>query len=304
MDDFLYFCDKVASYGWHEFNGGNVSKLLAEDEVVPLLAAYDAAAREAGNKPTPSDVRTLAKPVPGVANRFVLVTASGSHLCNISRDPSRYSGVIRVNEDGTAFQMVAGFCGGGKPTSEIICHLMVHALNMKKALVNKGEETAPASVQPSIVYHAHTPSLISLSHMIQPLTATSLTRELWSTFTECPLFCPEGVGTVSFFVPGSLELAEASLTQFQQFRAVLWSKHGLIVTDTSFDAVRGLAETLEKAAKIALNVRNATASAETKCLPAYAPERGASLLTKDDLRQMEEYYHLGLNPEILEGTWD
>ena len=245
MDDFLCFCDRVASYGWHEFNGGNVSKLLVEDEVTPLLAAYNEAAGPCGDPEaaTPKDERPLAKPVPDMANRYILVTASGSHFCNISRDPARYSGVIRINADGTGYQMVAGFCGGGKPTSEIMCHLMVHALNREKLCGKHCEGTAPAAPQPSIVYHAHTPSLISLSHMIQPLTPMNLTRELWSTFTECPLFCPEGVGTVGFFVPGSLELAEASLTQFQQFRSVLWSKHGLIVTDTSFDAVRGLTET-------------------------------------------------------------
>ena len=49
---------------------------------------------------------------------------------------------------------------------------------------------------------------------------------LWSMIPETLAFAPLGIGVVPYAMPGSLELADATLEQIKTHDVVLWEKHG------------------------------------------------------------------------------
>ena len=53
-----------------------------------------------------------------------------------------------------------------------------------------------------------------------------MTRVLWSMIPETLAFAPLGIGVVPYAMPGSLELADATLEQIKTHDVVLWEKHG------------------------------------------------------------------------------
>ncbi len=323
LDELVGFCNLVAARGWHEYNGGNVSLLLDEAEVDELIRAYTVLQKQyactvdvvncGGRDESCPRSFPLAHRVPELAGGYLLVTASGCLMKNVATHPDRDTGLIRIHDSGEGYDIVAGFTQGKRPTSELVCHAMVHAKRLEMLYKEHiGISSADSQyvckeellAAHRVVYHAHTPNLIALSHMVVPLVGARLTAELWSTFTECPLFCPQGIGTVDFCVPGSLELAKASVEVAKHYQAALWAKHGILVWGSSLDDVYGLVETLEKAARIALDVRSATSSAKAGCKPSYNQFRGAAMLTKGDLKRMDEQLHLGLNPDVLDSVWE
>ena len=302
LDELAEFCDAVAARGWHEYNGGNVSVLVDESHVKDIVRVYELLEAQNAQEScacavsvdecerTASRTYELAVPVADMAHRYLLVTASGCLMKNVAGHLERDTGLIQINENGQSYSVIAGFTQSKRPTSELMCHVMLHSARMKSSQDHR------------VVYHAHTPRLIALSHVIHPLTSNRLTAELWSTFTECPLFCPRGIGVVDFCVPGSLELAQESVKAAAFYQAALWAKHGICVWGASLDDVFGLVETAEKAAGIALDVRSTTSVLATS-VPVYDIQRGVTMLAKDDLLHMDEQLHLGLNTDVLD-AWE
>lgn len=277
------FCQDAAVRGWHERNGGNVSVWLsnAQAEAAAAEFAQMDGDRRAADASQGGRIHGLAWPVPELAGSFYLVTATGCFMRNVAKRPAESLGVIRIAEDGASYEVVAGFAGGGRATSELPSHLLVH---LERARVRGGEGAS------GVVYHAHTPALIALSRVVEPDTA-SFTRTLWSTFTECPMFCPSGVGVLDFMVPGSLELARATAEAARCRDAVMWSSHGILACAPSLDEAYGLVETLEKAADIAL--RSMTGSGGV------VGNGAAGGLGTEQLIALDEALGLGLDRSLL-----
>ena len=61
---------------------------------------------------------------------------------------------------------------------------------------------------------------------------------------------PEGVGVLPWMLCGTKEIGEATAKKFHDFRAVLWSLHGIYGAGKSLDEAFGLVETIEKSATI------------------------------------------------------
>ncbi len=305
------FCRDAAMRGWHERNGGNVSVRLSDEGAEEAAAEFARMAADApaacvcaaavpGAQPSaaPGAQRSaapaprsypLAWPVPELEGVSFLVTATGCFMRNVAEHPAESIGLIRIAEGGAAYEVVAGFADGGRATSELPSHLLVH-LERARACGAEGSGTAaPGADVPGVVYHAHTPSLIALSHVVEPDTA-AFTRALWSTFTECPMFCPAGVGLVDFLVPGSLELARATAELARCHDIIMWALHGILACGPSLQEVYGLVETVEKAAGIALRTR-ACAQACGR-----APQRG---LDAQRLIALDEALGLGLDRSLL-----
>ena len=59
---------------------------------------------------------------------------------------------------------------------------------------------------------------------------------------------------VGFCVPGSLELAQQTAEKIKEYKAVLWSNHGVFATGDSISSAFGMAHAIEKAAEIKLKV--------------------------------------------------
>lgn len=136
--------------------------------------------------------------------------------------------------------MVWGFRPMGKPTSELLPHLKVHAV--RKGVSDNMDRA---------VIHTHSPNVIALSIALD-LDTVKLTRLLWEMHAECIVLFPEGIEFLPWTMPGSGELAEATARAVRMRRAVVWQFHGILAVGRSLDSAFGLIDTVEKAASIYL----------------------------------------------------
>lgn len=255
VEDFVRMCSEGWRMGWHERNGGNASYRLKAEERARLSACLPAGERAsagsgsdpvcaeagrassgAGCKEAPWTPLCLA--APGLAGEQLLVTATGSYFANMARRPEQTLGVVELNGAGDAYRVIWGFEGGGRPTSELAAHVLIH--EAKKAASGGASR---------VLYHCHPVPVVALSHVL-PADARVFTRLLWKMMTECVMVFPEGLGMVDCEVPGSMELARKTADEARARNAIVWAKHGLLATGSTCDAAFGLMHVVVKAAEI------------------------------------------------------
>lgn len=212
--------------GWDERNGGNISYLLHEEEVAPYL--------DLGRTLRSID---LAFPVKELAEKLFIVTGSGKFFKNVKNDPENCLGIIRVNQAGTAMDVLWGLADGSRPTSELPSHFMSHIVRLQ--------------VDPKhrIIMHNHATHILAMT-FTHDLNENSFTRTLWQMCTECIVVFPDGVGIIPWMVPGTPEIGEHTARKMRDKRLVIWPHHGIFGAGTSMDETFGLIETAEKAAQI------------------------------------------------------
>lgn len=247
--------------GWAEGSAGNMSLRLDRDD--PDLA------RLAGR---PGPWTSFPGPEGVLSGALVLLTASGASLRSIATSPSRSCGVIEIDARGTSYRTVWGF-EEGRPTSEILTHLLAHA-----GRISGGCEDERAIV------HAHTPNIVALA-ATSTLTTASLTRLLWSCHTESIGEFPAGVELIGLLMPGSPELAEATMGAFRRRRAVCWTLHGLMTSGKTPPGAFSLMGSVEKAAALVLLMRS--------------QQREARTLGAGELRRLAERYGVDPDSSIL-----
>lgn len=232
LASFVNTCHEGWLKGWHERNGGNLSYRLSTQELeafLPYLSSKD-------------EYHPLGENLAVLAEDFFLITGSGKYMKNVISDPESNIGMVQIHPNGNAYRKVWGFKGGAHPSSELLSHLMSHAV--------KKEKMAESSCA---LLHAHPANIIALSFVL-PLNEEIITRELWEMLSECIVVFPEGLGVLPWILPGSVQLAKATQTLMEQFNAVLWAHHGLFCAGNSLDQVFGLVDTIEKAAEILVKV--------------------------------------------------
>jgi rhamnulose-1-phosphate aldolase len=227
---------EVAGYvwekGWAERNGGNISvnvtRFLDEPEM---------------NFSETSDATPLLEPVTNLAGDCFYVTGTGMRMRYIARKPCENGSIIRITSDGAAYEIISE--PAVKPTSELPSHLLMHSY-LRKACRNS-----------RVVLHTHPTDIIGLTHCKPFLDSTHFTRTLWSMIPESRIIVPKGVGIVPYQIPGSIELAHATIEMLEKHDIVCWEKHGMLATGEDiiecFDAI----DTLSKSAQIYLNARMA-----------------------------------------------
>lgn len=212
--------------GWDERNGGNISYLLDEKELLPYL-----------------DLNSVLRTIPinfdgkELTGKYFIVTGSGKYFKNVKNNPADCLGVIRIGETGKEVELLWGFEGGGIPTSELPSHLMSHISRLKVDPLNK------------VVMHCHASHLLAMTYS-HDLNERDFTRTLWQMSTECLVVFPEGVGVIPWIVPGTNEIGLATSEKMKEFRLVIWPHHGIYGVGKNIDETFGLIETAEKAAKI------------------------------------------------------
>jgi len=106
-----------------------------------------------------------------------------------------------------------------------------------------------------VVVHTHPTDLIGMTHYKPFLDSEKLTRTLWSMIPESRIIVPKGVGIVPYEIPGTLELALATIKQLEKHDVVFWEKHGILAVGEDiiecFDAI----DTLSKSAQIYFHAR-------------------------------------------------
>lgn len=212
--------------GWDERNGGNISYLLEEEEVVQYL------------DPT-NILRNIKISFDGtdLIGKYFLVTGSGKYFKNVKSAPAVNLGIIRVADDSHSVDLLWGYEDGGIPTSELPAHLMSHTARLKVDLENR------------IIIHCHATHLLAMTFSHE-LTSKAITRTLWEMCTECLVVFPDGISVLPWLVPGSNEIGKATAEAMKESRLILWSFHGIYGAGKTMDETFGLIETAEKAAEV------------------------------------------------------
>ena len=245
--------------GWDEYNGGNVSYRLTENEVKTL---------EKGLAKTPysfypdNRIETEVLDVPKhIQGEYILITASGSHFRTLCLQPHVDTGIIKLTSKG--YQVVAGFVTGKRPTSEIFMHILAHAARLK--------------VDPNhrVVIHNHATN-IAVYSLLDEVTSESLTLDLWSVLTESIVVFHDGIAVLPWEVPGTKLIGVDTARELATHRLVVWAKHGVLSTGKDYQDCFGLIETADKAAHIALELKRVSGKSVSE----------NNVLSKADLRKI------------------
>lgn len=226
--------------GWNERNGGNISWLLDEEAIQDYI--------------DPGAVKRtipLAFDAGELNGRIFLVTGTGKYFKNIKRSPEKNVGVVRIAAGGKELEVLWGFEGGARPTSELPTHLMNHMARLR--------------VDPKhrVVMHCHPVNVIAMT-FVHEQDDREFTLSLWGTCTECVLVFYDGVGIVPWMPAGTNAIAEATAEKLKDRRIVVWGQHGIFGTGRDLDEAFGLIETVEKAAEIYMKTASLP---KVNCLP-------------------------------------
>ncbi len=227
---------EVAGYlwtkGWAERNGGNISV-----NVTTLMSEPEK------NLPALCPAIELKEPVKVLAGNLFYVTGTGKRMRYVAKEPFANGSIIRITPDGCRYEIVAE--QPVAPTSELPSHLLMHHFLVASGRNNK------------VVLHTHPTDLIGLTHCLPFLDSEKLTRTLWSMIPESRIIVPKGVGIVPYEIPGTIELAHATIRLLDKHDVVFWEKHGILAVGEDlidcFDAI----DTLSKSAQIYLSARMA-----------------------------------------------
>lgn len=217
--------------GWHERNGGNLSYRLKSEELELVKEDFE-----------PKEWCNIGTSVPKLANEYFLITGSGKYFRNVIIKPKDSICIVELDDVGEHYRIVWGLINGGRPTSELPTHLMNHEVKM---IATKGKHR--------VIYHAHPSNIIALTFAL-PLEDEVFTRELWEMITECAIVFPDGIGVVSWMIPGGKDIAVKTSELMKNYDAVVWAHHGLFVSGQDFDLTFGLMHAVEKAAEILVKV--------------------------------------------------
>lgn len=226
---------EVAGYlwqkGWAERNGGNITVNITEyvDDAIRAMPAI-------------SEVKPIGTTLPHLKGCYFYCKGTNKRMRDLARRPMENGSVIRILDDCAGYVIIADH--PVLPTSELPSHLCVH-----NHLIAKGSPYK-ASV------HTHPIELIAMTHCQKYLEKDVASRLLWSMIPETKAFCPRGLGIIPYKLPSSVELAEATIRELDEYDVVMWEKHGVFAVDTDVMAAFDQVDVLNKSALIYIAARN------------------------------------------------
>lgn len=243
--------ENMYRHGWDERNGGNISLLLSETEVRDYLDINHV-------------LRTIPTgfSAPELAGKYFLVTGTGKYFKNVRYAPEVNLGLFRISSDGTAAELLWGYSGGGRFTSELPAHLMSHRQRLAIDPENR------------VVMHCHPANLLAMT-FVHDLDSKAFTRTLWQMCTECIVVFPDGVEVLPWMLCGTNEIGRATAEKMELSRLVVWAQHGIYGAGQDLDETFGLIETAEKAAEIYIKI-------------AHLPR--LNTITDDQFHQLERHF--------------
>ncbi len=239
--------------GWAERNGGNITVNITEyvDKEIAALPAL-VPPLKIGEKLT------------ALRGQYFYAKGAGKRMRDLAKRPMRNGAVIRICEDCESYEIIAD--EAVIPTSELPTHL---------ALQNHLLETGSRY---RATLHTHPIELVAMSHIERFLHPGEMTRTLWSMIPETLAFAPLGIGIVPYAMPGSIELAKATLEQIKTHDVVLWEKHGTVSVGLDIMDAFDQTDVLCKAAQIYMCAKNMGSE------PAG--------MTEKDMKELQETFHL------------
>lgn len=226
---------EVAGYlwqkGWAERNGGNIVVNITEfvDDAIKQLTPI-------------ADATPIGVTLPHLKGCYFYCKGTNMRMRDLARRPMENGSVIRILDDCASYVIIAD--QPVLPTSELPSHLCMH-----NYLLGKGS-TYKASL------HTHPIDLIAMTHHAPFLQKDVLTQLLWSMIPETKAFCPRGLGIIPYALPSSLELAEATIKELEEYDVVMWEKHGVCAVGEDIMAAFDQVDVLSKSAQIYINARS------------------------------------------------
>lgn len=231
----VYKVAEVAGYlwqkGWAERNGGNITVNVTEwvdDEIRAL--------------PPISERQPIGAVLRHLKGCYFYCKGTNKRMRDLARCPMDNGSIIRICDDCASYEIIAD--QPVRPTSELPSHLSVH-----NYLISKGSPYK-ASV------HTHPIELVAMSHSPKFLEKDVATKLLWSMIPETKAFCPRGLGIVPYTLPGSVELADATIAELDDYDVVMWEKHGVFAVDVDVMAAFDQVDVLNKSALIYIVAKN------------------------------------------------
>jgi len=226
---------EVAGYlwqkGWAERNGGNIT--------VNISGEID---DEIRNLPPVGEVISIGRTLPNLKGCYFYCKGTNHRMRDLARRPMENGSIIRILDDCSNYAIIAD--KPIKPTSELASHLSMH-----NYLIGKGSNYKAA-------LHTHPIDLIAMTHHPAFLKKDALSVLLWSMIPETLAFCPRGLGIVPYALPGSFELADATIKELSEYDVVMWEKHGVCAVGENIMEAFDMVDTLSKSAQIYLTARS------------------------------------------------
>ena len=248
---------EVAGYlwqkGWAERNGGNLT--------LNITALADGKMRSLKAIGEPVGIGTR---LPNLKGCYFYCKGTGKRMRDLARDPMAAGSIIRILDDCERYEIIAD--QRVMPTSELPSHLM-----LQDYLIGSGSSY-------KATLHTHPIELVAMSHSKEFLDSEYLTRVLWSMIPETLAFAPLGIGVVPYTLPGSVELADATLEKVRDYDVVLWEKHGTLAVGTDMMEAFDQTDVLNKAACIYLTGKGF----------GFTPEG----MTPEAVREIRDVFHL------------
>ncbi len=220
--------------GWAEGSAGNISMNITS--YFPGMA-FDFRA---------FPMVALSRKYPGIAGNYIFISTRGSRMRILAEMPEDNLSLVKISEAGDAYQLLfEDKEKPGTPSSELLPHLAIHDLLAARG----GSDKA--------ILHTHPQELIALTHLPEFQDEETLNSMLWSMHTETVYFIPEGIGFVPFELPGSEEMAEATLKALENHHMVLWEKHGCLAIGKDPNEAFDLIDIMVKSARIYFTARTA-----------------------------------------------
>ncbi|WP_017719711.1 class II aldolase/adducin family protein [Kamptonema formosum] len=174
--------------------------------------------------------------VPALSGGWLIVSGSGRRLRDLARNPDTTLCLLHIQQGGEAGEIYAA--SDLRPTSEFNSHLAIH-----------NDHVARRSLSEHAVVHAQPLYLTYLSHLDAYSETFAFNRRLLRWQPETILEFPEGIGVLPFLVPGSQDLAEATVEPLRSHRAAIWRRHGIVThADAGVRKAGDLVEYAETAA--------------------------------------------------------
>ena len=231
----VYKVAEVAGYlwqkGWAERNGGNITVNITEyvDDAIRAMPAI-------------SEVKQIGVVLPHLKGCYFYCKGTQKRMRDLARNPMENGSVIRILDDCSSYEIIADQVV--KPTSELPSHLSVHNYLLGKGMPYKAS------------LHTHPIELVAMSHSKKFLEKDVASNLLWSMIPETKAFCPRGLGIIPYKLPSSVELADATISQLDEYDVVMWEKHGVFAVDTDIMAAFDQVDVLNKSALIDIAARN------------------------------------------------
>ncbi|KAA6314363.1 Rhamnulose-1-phosphate aldolase, partial [termite gut metagenome] len=165
------------------------------------------------------------------------VTGTGKRMRYVSSAPMENGSIIRLNTAGDAYDVIAD--NDIAPTSELPSHLSMH--NYMRSV---------RKCDTKVVCHTHPTDLIALTHIKKFLEPNVMAHTLWSMIPETRIIVPLGVGIVPYEIPGTMELANATIKELEKHDVVMWEKHGCLAVGDDVIETFDMIDTLSKSAQI------------------------------------------------------